>query len=108
MTAIVSVKASVVRYVDDDQPGFVECILVDAAGVEHAFVEKVTVVTLENLGLDSEYPRPVEFDCEIVEEWMDEGGQALVRVSTELPWHLESVAGVSVFVVRADQVRKRV
>jgi hypothetical protein len=32
------VSISVLRYVDDNFPGFVECLLVDADGREHHFV----------------------------------------------------------------------
>ena len=55
------------RYVDDSQPGFVECWLTDANGREWSFVEKVPVVSTEDLDVGSNYPRPGIIACEVIE-----------------------------------------
>ncbi|RYG37845.1 MAG: hypothetical protein EON93_02995 [Burkholderiales bacterium] len=92
------------RFVDEHQPGFVECSLLDADGNKHLFIEKVPVVTLEDLQPTSEYPRPGVVGCEPQAEWVDASGRIKVRVSTELPWHVESTEGETVFVVWAEQL----
>ena len=100
-----SIKAEVSRYIDDEpQPGIVECVFVDARGQSHFFIEKTAVVSNETLLATSVYPTACELACEIEAEWSDQEGNSFVRVCTERPWSIESVAGESRFVVRASQV----
>lgn len=40
-----SIAVEITQLVDEQFPGFVECRLVDATGVEHRFVEKGPVVS---------------------------------------------------------------
>ena len=94
----------IVRFVDDHQPGFVECRLLDAKGHIHYFVEKVPVVSTEDLWSSSKYPRPGVIACQVIQRWLD-GSQQLLKVSTELPWHIESTTGATEFVVFESQVR---
>jgi hypothetical protein len=93
------------RFVDNSQPGFVECSLVDAYGARHLFVEKVPVVTAEDLWSDSDFPRQGVIACEIEREFAVDVDQPLLQVNTELPWHVESTTGETRFVVRMSQVR---
>ncbi len=100
-----SIKAEVSRYVDDEpQPGIVECVLVDAFGKSHFFIEKTAVVSNETLLATSTYPAACELACEVESEWEDQDGNSLVRVCTERPWCIESVAGETRFVVHSSQV----
>lgn len=100
-----ALKATVVRYIDDEpQPGVVECMLVDAAGQSHAFIEKTAVVSAKPLFSTDTYPMACELACEVEAEWIDEGGEPLVRACTERPWGLESTTGQTVFVVHASQL----
>ncbi len=92
------------RFVDEDQPGFVECSLMDAYGTGHLFVEKYPIVTTEELRSDSSYPRTGAIPCQIEHELGSPDGEKLVRVNTELPWHVESTTGAIQFVVHSDQV----
>jgi hypothetical protein len=92
------------RFVDDHQPGFVECVLVDADGRRHEFIEKGPVVSAANLWSDSVYPQPGCLGCAIDREWVDELGRCLVQVSTERPWSIESIAGETKFTVLARQI----
>lgn len=94
-----TVPIQIVRFVDPNQPGFVECLLLDAEGQEHRFVEKVPVVTSEHLDEQSHYPRRGVIACEVETSWLEADGRALVRVNTERPWGVESVEGQSRFVV---------
>ena len=94
------------RFVDDHQPGFVECSLVDAHGTKHVFLEKIPVVTTETLWPGSAYPRPGAIACQVEREFKDPAGITLLQVSTELPWHVESTTGETRFTVQAGQVRR--
>ncbi|MGE0144389.1 MAG: hypothetical protein AB7I19_11420 [Planctomycetota bacterium] len=99
-----ALAVAIVRFVDEHQPGFVECVLRDAANEQHVFVEKVPVVTTEDLWATSNYPRPGVIECVVLEQWEDSGGCSLVRVTTEQPWGVESTRGETEFVVLASQV----
>jgi hypothetical protein len=100
-----SIEIEITRFVDNDQPGFVECTLVDAEGMKHTFVEKAPVVSSESLLSTSAYPCRGAIACEVQERWTSRRGDALVRVSTDKPWGIESSEGVSTFVVSASQLR---
>jgi hypothetical protein len=99
-----AVSVSIARFIDDHQPGFVECILTDAFGKEHLIVEKVPVVSEEDLWSSSAYPRPGVVACELEEAWKATDGRSLVRVNTGRPWAIESTDGATIFVVLASQV----
>lgn len=93
------------RFVDDHQPGFVECSLVDAHGTKHLFLAKVPVVTAENLASDSAYPKQGVIACQIESESKNPTGQTLLQINTKLPWHVEFTSGETRFIVQAGQVR---
>jgi hypothetical protein len=93
------------RFIDEHQPGFVECALVDAHGFRHLFHEKSPVVSEENLLSTSQYPRPGVIACEVQEQWQDAEGRSLVQVTTERPFGVESTSGQSRFVVLSSQLQ---
>ena len=99
-----SVAIQIARFVDEYQPGIVECVLVDAFGRPHVFIERAPVVSTENHGSTSCCPRPGAIACEVIAEWWNEDGQALTRVNTERPWGAESTEGLTEFVVPASEV----
>jgi len=101
---VTAVSIQIERFIDDHQPGFVECRLVDAFGRSHLFVEKIPIVTAANLWSDSSYPQAGEIACEILSESIDATGRKLAHVNTDRPWSVESTEGVSSFVVLTSQV----
>lgn len=88
------VSVAITRWIDDHQPGVVEFELTDAAGDVHRFVEKVPIISAGPLDSASDYPAPGELDCVVIS--VDD---ATVTIDTATPWHVESVAGLSRFVV---------
>ena len=101
MTAII---VEVRRYVDDAQPGWVECWLTDAEGRAWAFVEKVPVISTEPLDAHSRYPRQGVIACRVVERMADAGGRERVVIDTEVPWGVAATSGETRFVVSHDQL----
>ena len=99
-----SLLVTVQRFVDDHFPGFVECTIVDSEGCEHQFVEKAPLLSTENLSIDSIFPQSGSIACVIKDEWIDGLGRKLVRVNTDHPWNVESVAGGTKFTVFDEQV----
>jgi hypothetical protein len=99
-----TLAVQITRYVDDHFPGFVECTFQDAEGKTHVFVEKLPVVSLEALDAKSIYPAIGAIACESEQAWTDDAGRRLVRINTDLPWHIESIGGDIHFVVLASQL----
>ncbi len=91
------VEVEITRFIegtDDSYPGFVEFALTDARGSRFVFVDKVPIVTSDDLGPSSEYPCVGEMRCTVVEPHSDG-----VIINTELPDSIESECGRSIFVV---------
>src|ERR1700733_6083852 len=95
---------SLVRWVDDYQPGIVACEFVDAVGRRHTIIDKLPVFSVEDLDACSEYPREGVARCSILDVWRDAQGQELFRISTVYPDSLESTDGLAEFVVPWNQV----
>lgn len=100
-----AIKVQITRFVDSGQPGFVELAFTDAMGRTHQFIEKVPVVTTDDLDASSTYPRPAAIDCMVVAEGMDDRGVSVITVDTSHPWDIASTTGESTFVVRPEQLR---
>ncbi len=101
------VTVQITRFVDKHFPGFVECMLIDAYGRSHLFIDKVPVVSNENLGPSSQYPCDGGIRCTIETEYTDERGRLIVKISTEYPDHVDSIVGDTHFVMLASQVQGR-
>jgi hypothetical protein len=97
----------IVRFVDDHQPGWVECEFIDAEGHSHTLLDKVPAFgseTNEDLDAASKYPQPGVARCEILEEFRDAQGREVVRITIDKPDTLESKSGLTEFVVHPSQV----
>ena len=94
----------VVRFVDEHQPGWIECEFVDAKGRCHAFLDKVSCFTSADLWSDSDCPQPGLIRCEVLSQSLDALGRTVVNISTANPDHIESTEGLSDFVVLSDQL----
>lgn len=68
------------------------------------FEEKVPVVTLEDLTVQSEYPREGVIACHVISAREDADGREVVTVDTQQPWGIESKAGQTRFDVFREQL----
>ena len=100
-----SLSVEIVRYVDDHQPGWVECRFRDAAGCWYIFDEKVPIVTKVYLSRDSDYPQSGTIECEVLEVWTDGEGRSLSKIDTSRPSGIESREGLKQFVVLSELLR---
>jgi hypothetical protein len=98
-----AVTIEITRFVNEF-PGVVECKLIDAIGQIHTFIEKAPIVSDKNLCTTSNYPCLASIDCEIEDEWDNSEGKSLVKINTDLPWHVESTMGVHKFTVFSSQI----
>jgi|JI6StandDraft_1071083.scaffolds.fasta_scaffold01762_10 hypothetical protein len=99
-----TISVQIVRFTDSHQPGWVECVLRDAASREWTFIEKVPIVTNALLDAASVYPQRGVVACEIVEHWTDEHGRIRCIIDTERPWGIEAKNGETQFEVFIDQI----
>ena len=103
---MLGVSVEISRYVDDSQPGWVECRLVDVLGDEHLFVEKVPVVTKAHLDAASSYPQVGVIACIVLGRSEHDDGRQLAHIDTQIPWGIESTAGRDRFDIFAEQLRE--
>jgi hypothetical protein len=92
------VECLAVRWVSDDQPGFVEVELTDAGGTIWRLVDKVPVFGDPSLTPEGPYPRRVLVACEVVGEAQDD------RVEVVLRHGVETADGTGRFWVRLPAV----
>jgi hypothetical protein len=100
---MVGVHVEITRYVDDSQPGWVECRLIDAHGREWLFIEKVPVITTADLNRQTCYPQAAVIACQIVSR-IYTGDREIVTIDTAWPWHVEATTGETMFEVRPEQL----
>lgn len=100
---MIGLRVEISRFVDEAQPYWVECRFCDAHGEEHFIVEKVPVITAEELGPNDTYPRPEVITCTVIQKKFD-GDSEIVQIDTMTPSGIESTAGKSLFEVRPNQL----
>jgi len=101
MTAI---RVEIIRLYQNGYPDWADCRLVDAAGREHFFHEKVPVVSAADIDENSELPQPGAIGCEIIARRVDAAGREVIQVETTKPWAIESNSGESRFEVLPSQL----
>jgi hypothetical protein len=97
-------NVEIVAFVDDFQPGFVECAFTDFEGKRHTFIEKLPVVTAQNLTMDSMYPLSGAVPCESVEPVQDASGRRLARISIAVSDSIDSPCRSAQYVVLESEV----
>ena len=78
-----------------------ECEFADVTGRQHSIIEKIPVVTRQDLDADSKYPRPGTVRCGILKRYQNDKGQDLVCITTNRPFSVETTEGLSEFTVSA-------
>jgi hypothetical protein len=102
----VDLAVQIVQFVDDYQPGIVECQFTDAVGQPHRLVDKAPYFTSETLSADSIYPQPGSVRCSLLRVWQDIGGRALLTISTAEPFSIETGEGLTDFNVLPSQISR--
>ena len=103
--AVPCLGVEIVRFVDGSSyPAIVECAFVDAEGKKHTFIEKVPVVTVEDLWSDTTYPRPGNAECKIVERLQDASGRHLAKVMIDVCDSLDTYRYDATFLVLESQL----
>jgi len=98
------VAVEITRFLNADNPGWVECRLVDLSGREHLFHEKIPVVTTDDLWSDTHYPQPGVIAAIAVRRSTQPSGQECLTVDTAEPWDIESTTGETIFELGSHQL----
>jgi hypothetical protein len=102
---VTDIKAEILRWVEDDPPGFVECGFIDCHGREWRFVVKLPYVSADPaVDSASNFPLPCFIECEIVRRRTGSNASAIVEVDTERPHHICSAEDVMRFEVFEHQL----
>jgi hypothetical protein len=101
---LVDLMVQIVRFVDDDQPGFVECEFTDADGRPHRVIDKAPIFTTATVAADSIYPQPGAVRCRLLGVSQDRDGRRLFTISTADPFSIETAEGLTEFDVLTSQV----
>ena len=104
---MLNVHVEITRFVADDQPGWVECRLVDAHGRVHLFAEKAPIVSSRSLDRHSSYPCTGMIACTLIDRRIDADGRELLVVDSERPYGISSREQVQRFVVRPEQLSEQ-
>ena len=99
-----ALKIIITSFIDDHQPGFVECKFFDVCGKEHIVQDKVPIVTEKDLDANSEYPQDGVIVCEILKAWHDSNGQKILTIDTSKPWGVGTSEGLTEFDVFEEQL----
>ena len=99
-----AIKILITSFIDDHQPGFVECKFYDALNKEHIVQDKVPIVTDKYLDANSEYPQDGIIACEIVKQLEDANGKTIFRVNTSKPWGVDTIEGLTEFDLFEEQL----
>lgn len=94
-----TLKINIIAYVDDWYPGWVKCIFKDANNKEWSFIEKVPVVTVENLTAGSKYPIEGYVECEILNK-----SSEIVKINLSNPLGIQTEDGRTIFEVHENQI----
>ena len=99
-----ALDVEIIRFVDANQPGSVECSITDVHGAKHLFIEKAPVVTVESLSESSSYPRRGTIQCVLLRQWRDLAGRDIASVDIGKPWGIETIDGQTKFEVLNSQL----
>jgi hypothetical protein len=99
-----AIKIQIVKFISDDQSGFVECRFYDAMNKEHIVQDKVPIVTDKLLDANSAYPQDGIIACEIVNERKNTDEKIIVTVDTSRPWGVDTIEGITQFDLFEEQL----
>jgi len=97
-------KVLITGFIDDHQPGWVECRFADAWGNEHIVQDKVPILTDKDLDTNSEYPQDGVIAFEFIKTWTDQDGRTIYKINTEKPWGVETIKGLTEFDILEEQI----
>lgn len=99
-----AIKILVTSFIDDHQPGFVECKFYDALHNEHIVHDKVPIVSAKDLDATSKYPQDGIIVCEIIKQREDSNGKTIFTVTTAKPWGVDTIEGLTEFDLFEEQL----
>jgi hypothetical protein len=99
-----ALHVDIVRFVDDYQPGIVECAFTDADGIRHVLIDKIPMFTTADLWSNSKYPQAGTARCQILARSRDASDRGVARITITAPDGLEALDGKTEFTVFESQI----
>jgi hypothetical protein len=99
-----AIKIKITSFISNDQPGFVECKLVDAWNKEHTIQDKVPIFTDKYLSENSDYPQDGIIACELIKKWTDRDGRKIFTIATDKVWAVNTIESVTEFDLLEEQL----
>jgi len=100
------IKVDIIEYVDDHQPGWVKCLFIDAEGSEWSIIEKVPIVSQENLNSESKYPIVGYIAGKISNKRLDNNFKEIATIDLSTPWGISEESGRTIFDIFCDSIIK--
>ncbi|MET4106585.1 hypothetical protein [Hymenobacter sp. UYP22] len=100
---LVELLVTIDQFVDDFQPGWVRGLFNDIDGKQWSIIEKVPVVTKEDLDKHSSYPVQGFIACQMVESSIQSGREVVV-IDLSRPYSICAEDGTEVFQVFREQL----
>ena len=100
---MIGLKVEISRFVEEGQPNLVECTFIDAHGQKISIIQKVPVISLEDLDSQSVYPQDTVIPCEVINRRLLHDSE-IIEIDTKSPWGIFSVEGESLFDVLPEQL----
>jgi hypothetical protein len=100
----VTLKAEIVAWLDDYQPGIVRCRFADRFGTEWFVDEKLPVVTAADLWPPFPFPQPAAIAAMLVAEGRDGAGRPVSTIDLSWPYGIETTDGRTTFDVFSEQL----
>lgn len=100
----VTLKAEIVAWLDDHQPGFVRCRFADRFGTEWLVDEKLPVVTVAELWPPFRFPQPAAIAAMLVAEGSDGAGRPVSTIDLGWPDGIATTDGRTTFEVFSEQL----
>ena len=98
------IEVTIVRFVEEHQPGIVECVFEDASGQAHGIVDKCWMLTEQSLWSDSAYPVQGSVQCRVLKLRKDHLDRKLALITIAEPDHLETTEDKTEFILFASKV----
>ena len=100
----IEVKVEIIEWIDNHQPGFVRCRLIDAWGKAWHFQDKLPIFTDKDLNENSKFPQPGIINCVMIKREIDDKGREIISIDTEKPYEIEAEENCYCFDVLYNQI----
>lgn len=97
-------KIKITGIANNDQPGFVFCSFRDASNQEWNFIEKIPIVSKEDLDEKSIFPLQGIIPVTIKKVWANQKGKKIITIDAFEPLGIATLEKKSLFDIPSEQI----